>query len=151
MNRAAALALLGVPLLAAAQTPSPAVGPAKYSEAEAQVGRIIYARYCATCHGVAGKGDGVLAGQLVKRPIDLTQLAKKNKGEFPFDKVAASIDGRNTPRAHGTSDMPAWGQVFSLTDGSESPDPETAVKRVTHFVWSLQPKLEMPDKDAEKK
>jgi len=31
-----------------------------------------------SCHGAAGKGDGVIAGSLKRRPADLTQLAKKN-------------------------------------------------------------------------
>ncbi len=47
-------------------------------------GREEYQAYCATCHGEKGKGDGPMADLLTVAPADLTQLRKKNDGEFPF-------------------------------------------------------------------
>ena len=107
---------------------------------EAAAGEVIYMRYCAACHGRTMKGDGPVASGLNRKPIDLTQLAKKNNGTFPFDKVAAMIDGRQSTRMHGTPDMPVWGEIFAMTKGTDAPSAETAVKRITNFVWTLQAK-----------
>ncbi len=107
---------------------------------EAASGEVIYYRYCAACHGRSMRGDGPVAPGLVKKPIDLTELARKNGGIFPYDKVAALIDGRQTNRMHGTPDMPVWGEIFTLTAGTDAPDAASAVKRITHFVWSNQAK-----------
>ncbi len=43
---------------------------------------------CASCHGVDGKGAGFLT-RLFRGidPGDLSQLAKNNDGDFPFDRV----------------------------------------------------------------
>jgi|GEM_PF-803208 len=109
---------------------------------EAAAGEVIYFRYCAACHGRSLKGDGPVAPGLVKKPIDLTVLAKKNNGVFPYDKTAAMIDGRQTTRTHGTPDMPVWGEIFELTKGTDAPDAPSAVKRITHYVWSQQAKAE---------
>ena len=114
----------------------------------ASQGETIYARYCAACHGRSMKGDGPVAPGLVRKPIDLTTLASKNGGIFPYDKVAAMIDGRQTPRMHGTPDMPVWGEVFAITAGTEAPDASSAVKRITHYIWANQAK---PRTDSPKK
>ena len=107
---------------------------------EAAAGEAIYMRFCAACHGKTLKGDGPVAPGLVKKPIDLTELASKNGGVFPFDKVAGMIDGRETARMHGNPDMPVWGQVLAAGAGADAADAATAVKRITHYVWSLQKK-----------
>src|SRR6476620_2188049 len=52
-----------------------------------------------------GKGDGTLSKSLRKKPADLTQLAKKNNGQFPADTVAKFIDGRTRDEAHLKTDM----------------------------------------------
>jgi hypothetical protein len=81
-----------------------------------------------------------VAPGLVKKPIDLAGLAKKNGGVFPFDKITAQIDGRQSTRMHGTPDMPVWGEIFSMTSGTDAPTADSAVKRITHFVWANQAK-----------
>lgn len=105
---------------------------------EAAAGEVIYSRYCAACHGRSLKGDGPVSPGLVTKPIDLTMIAKKNKGTFPYDKVAAMIDGRESTRMHGTPDMPVWGEVFAMTSGTDAPSAAAAVKRITHYVWTRQ-------------
>ena len=126
------LVLLLCPAGAAAQ------GPQAPDAEEAQRGAVTYKRFCAVCHGATGAGDGTLASELRTRPADLTRLAARNGGVFPFDKVARAIDGRDTVRVHGPADMPVWGEVFGKTGGADTPDPNTAVARLTHFVWTLQ-------------
>jgi mono/diheme cytochrome c family protein len=71
-----------------------------------------YQRYCASCHGVDGKGNGPIANTLKYLPTDLTQLSKNNKGEFPRQRVYDAIDGKTEVRSHGPRDMPVWGAKF---------------------------------------
>jgi hypothetical protein len=86
------------------------------------------------------KGDGPVASGLRNMPTDLTTLTEKNKGVFPYDKVAGIIDGRETSRVHGTPDMPVWGEIFAVTSGTEAPTAEAAVRRITQYVWAHQVK-----------
>jgi hypothetical protein len=72
-------------------------------------GRDKYLSTCASCHGGDGKGKGPRAAKLRKKPADLTMLAKKNKGTFPYKTVYAIVDGRNVPPPHGAREMPIWG------------------------------------------
>ncbi len=78
---------------------------------EAQQGRRLYEFHCQSCHGETGRGDGPTAEVLKVKPADLTKLAKKNKDEFPLERVARSIDGRHRTPAHGSA-MPIWGLDF---------------------------------------
>jgi len=125
-------------------TPAPATDTVKTAAGpdlgEAAAGEVIYFRYCAACHGRSLKGDGPVASGLNKKPIDLTQLTKKNAGTFPFDKVMAMIDGRQSTRMHGTPDMPVWGEIFAMSKGTDAPSAESAVKRITNYVWTQQEK-----------
>ena len=73
----------------------------------------LYLRYCSACHGESGKGDGVVSQLMTPKPTDLTQLAKKAGGKFPFSDVVHAIDGRETIRAHGDAAMPVWGEIFT--------------------------------------
>jgi mono/diheme cytochrome c family protein len=88
----------------------------------AQDGRDTFLRYCASCHGSEGRGDGPLAGSLTKPPADLTQLARRNGGRFDESAVMATIDGRRQVAAHGTRDMPVWGAIFE-EEGRGEPYP----------------------------
>ena len=72
----------------------------------------MYATYCAVCHGKTGVGDGPAAKALVKAPADLTKLAARNGGQFPAVKVKRYIEGADEVAAHGTRDMPMWGELF---------------------------------------
>ena len=78
-----------------------------------ELGKDEYVRSCAACHGVTGKGDGSVAKSLVKPPTDLTRLSEANKGVFPISRVYAAIDGRIEVIAHGTRDMPVWGETYT--------------------------------------
>ena len=94
-----------------------------------------YQAYCSSCHGPEGKGDGVIAKSLKKRPSDLTQLAKRHNGVFPADDVFKAVDGRKGS-AHADTDMPAWADVFAKS--SESAGAEKAASRIDVLVNYLQ-------------
>jgi mono/diheme cytochrome c family protein len=77
-------------------------------------GKAEYYAKCAVCHGLSGKGEGSFGEVLKVSMPDLTTIAKRNGGVFPLDRVKMAIDGRATPRAHGTSEMPIWGTRYSV-------------------------------------
>jgi len=72
-----------------------------------------YYRLCAVCHGEEARGDGPMSRMLKTPPPDLTLLAKKNGGNFPFLHVLAMIDGRDMVEVHGNREMPVWGQLLT--------------------------------------
>ncbi|TIS89757.1 c-type cytochrome [Mesorhizobium sp.] len=83
---------------------------------EMSYGEAEYMNSCAVCHGPDGRGDGPLGDLLVKRPADLTRLAKRNGGRFPYSRVLATIDGRYAVPSHGDREMPVWGRQFLEQD-----------------------------------
>ena len=98
--------------------------------AEGDQGRAYYLRYCGSCHGVEGKGDGTVSRSLKIKPADLTQLQKKNKGVFPLEKVIATIDGKTRIGAHGESKMPVWGEIFEKESSAQKEPATTSAARV---------------------
>lgn len=66
---------------------------------------------CASCHGMTGKGSGPVTPWLRMSPPDLTTLAKNNQGILPINRLYDSILGDDI-KAHGSRDMPVWGQVY---------------------------------------
>lgn len=81
--------------------------------------------YCAVCHGLDAQGNGPLASELTKQPPDLTRLAQRNGGEFPFWRVYATIDGRELIGAHGTREMPMWGFFWKYEEPDSPSDTYT--------------------------
>jgi len=79
-----------------------------------EIGMREYVNSCAQCHGETGKGDGYLAGFLNAPMPDLTALQANNGGVFPVSAVYAIIDGSAVSGAHGTAEMPAWGDRYSI-------------------------------------
>ena len=79
----------------------------------------LFKEYCAVCHGNDAKGSGPAADALKKRPADLTQLARKNNGEFPELHVMNFIKGQDVVAAHGSRDMPIWGTIFSQMSSNQ--------------------------------
>jgi len=76
-------------------------------------GEFEYRNSCVACHGVSGKGDGPVTDFLSGAvPPDLTVLQKNNGGVFPVTAVYSIIKGTEVAGAHGTRDMPIWGNRF---------------------------------------
>jgi mono/diheme cytochrome c family protein len=106
------LALLGLAIALGAcrstesgKAPAPSPDPVL-----AELGRDVFVRRCASCHGESGQGDGPAAGALRTPPADLTRIAARRGGVFPKGEIARFIDGRFAVAAHGTREMPIWGQ-----------------------------------------
>jgi mono/diheme cytochrome c family protein len=78
------------------------------------IGKMEFQKNCASCHGMGGKGDGPLVEFLKQSPSDLTLLSKNHGGVFPQDKVYEWIRDPMRVRAHGTEEMPIWGDRYSM-------------------------------------
>lgn len=100
-------------------------------------GQQLYEAFCASCHGPEGKGNGPVSDALTTRPADLTRLAVDNGGAFPTDSVYAYIDGREFVQAHGTREMPVWGNIWSEVAG-EPVRPEEVEQRINELVEYLR-------------
>lgn len=101
-------------------------------------GQQMYATYCAVCHGKDGTGNGPAASAMRISPTDLTVLSRKNGGVFPGDHINSVLKfGVNTP-AHGTADMPIWGDLM-LTLNKTSPNSAMEVhQRITNLTDYLK-------------
>jgi mono/diheme cytochrome c family protein len=99
-----------------------------------------FQRYCALCHGGDGRGAGPLtdAGTMKKSAADLTQIAKRNSGVFPFSKVADTIRDGGSIAEHSPSRMMAWGKIFSAE--SDPVRAKAIIFEVTRYVEGLQEK-----------
>lgn len=103
---------------------------------------------CATCHGAQAKGDGPMANLLTVRPADLTRIAERNGGVFPEDRVFRTISGLDMAPAHGTREMPVWGDLFlgevlensvSLSDAQSAAAAVTArINRLIGYLKTIQ-------------
>ena len=101
-------------------------------------GQGMFREYCAVCHGAEGRGDGPAANALKKRPADLTQLARKNNGKFPEVHVMNFITGEEAIAAHGTRDMPMWGELFRTLSPSDQAVPKIRVNVLAEYIKSIQ-------------
>jgi hypothetical protein len=102
-------------------------------------GELEYQNHCAICHGVDGKGHGIMAKFLTISPADLTQIAKKNADRFSFWQVYRVIDGREEVSGHGTREMPIWGARFQTDAKGNDPGSRSQVAgRILGLVFYLQ-------------
>ena len=93
------------------------------------LGKSEFQSSCARCHGADAKGKGPVSDQLKIPPPDLTMLAKNNNGVFPTNAVYETIYGSKTISAHGTREMPIWGERFNpIINLPHSVDP---------FYWKM--------------
>lgn len=95
----------------------------------------MFQTYCATCHGKAGKGDGPAAVALKKAPADLTKISERNGGKFPDVKVKRYIEGLDEVAAHGSRDMPIWGELFRSLSRDTA---QIRVQALADYVKGLQ-------------
>jgi nucleotide-binding universal stress UspA family protein/mono/diheme cytochrome c family protein len=131
-----AAGLLLTPGVAAAQTDAPATARQTIAGGE------VYRTYCASCHGTAARGDGPLATSMVRKPPDLTEIAKRNGGLFPTELVFRTIDGKNPIRGHGGPDMPVWGDAFARSrDGGDPEKVKRLIQSLVDFLESIQARV----------
>ena len=81
-------------------------------QSNAWTGPELYKEFCAVCHGVDGRGTGPAASALKSQPTDLTTIARRSNNKYPDLKIQQIIKGDPNIPAHGSSDMPTWGNIF---------------------------------------
>jgi mono/diheme cytochrome c family protein len=117
---------------------APLLGPVA-ARGEAQSGELLFRRYCASCHGTSGRGDGPAAGALSPPPTDLTRVTSDQA------ELMREIDGRRTIRAHGSAAMPVWGQVFEQSLIGEPHRRRTALlqtQTLADYVYRMRQRRE---------
>jgi mono/diheme cytochrome c family protein len=132
MTKHILVALVGLMLSAGTAGAQPKVEKGPIKMTPVGDGAKMFSTYCAVCHGTQGKGDGPAAKSLTKVPADLTTLTARNNGTFPDIKVRRYIEGVDEVAAHGTRDMPMWGDLF------KSLNRDTAQIRVAALVDYLK-------------
>lgn len=102
-------------------------------------GQDMFRAYCASCHGLDGKGGGPAAPALKNTPPDLTQLSKGNGGKFPSAMVSSVIRGDQVLLAHGSREMPIWGEAFRNVNRDQALA-KIKVRNLTLYIESIQQK-----------
>lgn len=102
----------------------------------------MYEAYCAACHGENGEGNGPAAEALKVPPKNLRTLAKENGGKFPMKHVVGVLEFGVPVAAHGTSEMPVWGPLFSSLHAHALSNRKMYVKmrisNIARFIETLQ-------------
>ena len=102
------LSVLGLALsIAAAQTQPEVQDP------DLKLGEKVYLQSCVVCHGISGKGDGIVAGNLLVKPRNFTDGRYKVRmtptGKVPLDSdIYRPI---NRGMGHDNA-MPAWANLM---------------------------------------
>jgi mono/diheme cytochrome c family protein len=112
MARYVLAALAIIALSAGVAYAQPRVEQGTIKQVPASDARAMFDSYCAVCHGKTGVGDGPASKALSKAPADLTKISTRNGGTFPDVRVKRYIEGLDEVAAHGTRDMPMWGDLF---------------------------------------
>lgn len=124
-------ALLLAPAMAAAQEP--------VAMKQTVPGAEFYRTYCVACHGESARGDGPLAASMRRKPANLTEIARRNGGQFPSDLVFRTIDGREKVRGHGGPDMPEWGDALMRSrDAGDADSVKRTIQSLVDYLESLQ-------------
>lgn len=133
--------LAAVPATAQQPVAQPPVAQPDTEMRQRVTGGEVFRTYCATCHGSSGRGDGPLASSMRRKPADLTEISKRNGGEYPSEIVFRTIDGKTPVRGHGGPDMPVWGDAFARSrDGGDAATVKERIDSLVEFIRTLQVK-----------
>ena len=114
---------------------------ARSADYVAMSGQDLYQRFCASCHGADGRGNGPVAASFKVEVPDLTLLARRAGNAYPRERVVRIIDGRHIVGAHGSRTMPVWGEDLSRLEVG-NPDAERATRiiidRLADYLGQLQ-------------
>jgi mono/diheme cytochrome c family protein len=130
-------------MVSVAQTPQTPAEKPKISKVGAPYtppssGKEMYQAYCASCHGIDGKGTGPAAAALKDPVPDLTLIKNHNQGQFPAPHVAEIIRGDVDMAAHGSKDMPVWGPVLLAVSDHHPAEVQQRTANLVGYIESLQ-------------
>jgi mono/diheme cytochrome c family protein len=101
-------------------------------------GTQMFKDYCASCHGVDGRGHGPAVMFLKAPPPDLRTMAQRNNGKYPAAKVGSMLRFGPGSKAHGALHMPTWGPLFRSLDPDNALVADLRVRNLTGFIKSIQ-------------
>jgi mono/diheme cytochrome c family protein len=103
-------------------------------------GSEMYAKYCAACHGMGGRGDGPAAPAFNSRPTNLTLLSRSHGGKYPRMLVVSTLQQSKHIEAHGNAQMPVWSDAFRRLDSMNPGTARLRINNLTNHIESLQVK-----------
>jgi mono/diheme cytochrome c family protein len=103
-------------------------------------GKVMFTSYCAPCHGADGRGNGPAAGALKTQPTDLTGLAKAHHGKYPDNHIVSVLRFGTDVRAHGSAQMPVWGQIFTRMSKLNTQEKDLRTANLSRYLETLQVK-----------
>ena len=104
-------------------------------------GAAIYTQYCAACHGANAKGNGPVKKALRKPAPDLTTLAKRHGGKFPYAYVAGVLQFAPGVPSHGSAICPCGGPFLNTTTIK---NPHSSASGTSAIFWLLCRKSNRP-------
>ena len=128
-------------ILGFAQDTTPKIKMVPVQPTSPTSGQEMYSTYCAACHGVKATGNGPAAEALKTPPPNLTILSQTNGGVFPADRVRTVLQFGVMTSAHGSAEMPVWGDLLR-TLHSTSPNTSMVVNQrilnLTNYIRQIQ-------------
>ncbi|MDJ0947250.1 MAG: hypothetical protein QNJ30_27705 [Kiloniellales bacterium] len=104
-----------------------------------QEGEDDYRWHCVACHGHDGRGRGPMAEVLAIPPSDLTGIARRSGGDFPFWQVYDTISGVRSLTAHQSFQMPGYWERFRGDEAKPGFLPaHVRIVLLTHYLESIQ-------------
>ena len=101
-------------------------------------GQEMYSVYCAGCHGKDGRGKGRSSGYCTVPPADLTQLAQKNKGIYPADRICQVLRHGTGHAPKGQGYMPIWEPLLKSMNADPPGVTEVRIQNLAAYGRTLQ-------------
>lgn len=140
IRRTVLLGALLLTVIAASTRGKPAADQNQFPSNYVPTGDLMFKQYCAACHGSDAKGHGPARAPLKLPAADLTTLAKRHGGKFPYEYVTGVLRfGPGVP-SHGSADMPTWGPIFEYLDNHNQSSVQQRIKNLCDYLASLQEK-----------
>lgn len=103
-------------------------------------GKLMFASYCAPCHGIDGKGNGPAAPALKAPASDLTVLSRNNHGKFPDTHIVSILQFGMEMPAHGSAQMPVWGPILGKMNLTNPQEKQLRISNLSRYLETLQVK-----------
>lgn len=105
-----------------------------------EAGRMVFKMICVSCHGKDARGGGPVAASLKTPPSNLRLIAQRRNGSFSHDEIGEYIDGRKAPVAHGTREMPVWGDTLATAapEAEREQRRKVRIEEVVAYLKTIQ-------------
>jgi mono/diheme cytochrome c family protein len=100
---------------------------------------------CAECHNADARGNGPLTKNLTKVPPDLTRIKQRAHGVFNEKAVYDWILGLKMTSAHGSREMPIWGDWLmdeAIEGGTSLEEAKAAEQEIEQRIMAIVRYLE---------